>query len=128
MENLFVPYEIALKLKELGFDEKCFKCWSVFPCAVQNKEQLNDKPDDWAFTNIKAPLYQQTINWFDDVHKIRIDLTHCDVNGSYNYTIWKWNFDNQLGKWQRIKEPTSFTNRIERNNKAIEEAIKLINV
>ena len=24
MESLFVPYEIALALKELGFDEPCF--------------------------------------------------------------------------------------------------------
>ena len=24
MKNLFVSYEVALKLKELGFDEECF--------------------------------------------------------------------------------------------------------
>lgn len=27
MESLFVPYEIALALKELGFDEPCIRGW-----------------------------------------------------------------------------------------------------
>lgn len=27
MEKQFISYEIALKLKELGFDKECFVCW-----------------------------------------------------------------------------------------------------
>jgi hypothetical protein len=27
MEKEFIPYEQALALKELGFDEKCFATW-----------------------------------------------------------------------------------------------------
>ena len=29
MKNEFVTYEIALELKELGFDEPCFKAYDI---------------------------------------------------------------------------------------------------
>ena len=30
MEKEFVPYELALKLKELGFDEPCLDCYHIY--------------------------------------------------------------------------------------------------
>ena len=39
---------------------------------------------------------------------------------------WKWNFDNQVGKWQRIGHVLTYTDKIERNNKAIEIAFTYI--
>lgn len=64
MEKEFIPYEEALALKELGFDEKCLGYYNddqgkedeivIRKC---NYEQLHD------YTTV-APLYQQAFRWF----------------------------------------------------------------
>jgi len=77
-------------------------------------------------TAISANLYQQVVDWFDNCFKIRIDLTHANSNGTYTFTIWKWNYDNSVGRWERIGHIGSFQDKIMRNNRAIEEALKLI--
>lgn len=53
MKEQFVTYEIALKLKELGFDEKCFYYFNVkleklFPVRV---EHFNGIPKIYYHTN-----------------------------------------------------------------------------
>ena len=60
MNKEFVPYELALKLKQLGFDEPCI--------ATHGYLELYINTDDG---HLKAPLYQQAFRWF------REDLT-CD--------------------------------------------------
>jgi len=68
MEKEFVTYELALKMKQLGFDEPCL--------GFYNKE---DRPNLGYCTNsfqddttleIKctAPLYQQAFRWLLDKH------------------------------------------------------------
>jgi hypothetical protein len=63
MKNNFVPYELALEFKALGFDEPCFmaylgeelysKCDDVY--HLQAKDVLNP---------LKAPTYSQAFRWF----------------------------------------------------------------
>jgi hypothetical protein len=65
MNNEFIPYEEALALKELGFDEPCLRYYVP-------REEYSDKSItyvlDWDginYTNdCKAPLYQQAFRWF----------------------------------------------------------------
>jgi len=64
-EKDFVPYEQALALKELGFDEPCFGYYNY------NGTHFFDykpKTDDKNLT--KAPLYQQAFRWFREKHNI----------------------------------------------------------
>ena len=59
MEKEFIPYQEALALKELGFDEPCFGYYNY------NGTHFFDykpKTDDKNLT--KAPLYQQAFRWF----------------------------------------------------------------
>lgn len=125
MENLFVSYEIAKSLKEKGFNEPCF---GYFDPLYKNLVIYNSGNNNLnsEMTWVSAPKYEQVTNWFDDNHKIRIDFTHQTSNGAYKYTIWKWNFDNNVGQWEKVLYLNSFTDKIERNNKALEEALKLI--
>jgi hypothetical protein len=53
MEEQFVTYEIALKLKELGFDEECFAIF--FKGILNNGRTVNYISDDWqsSFYKIK---------------------------------------------------------------------------
>lgn len=75
MIDNFVNYEIALKLKQLEFDEDC--------CGYFSK---NKKLYECNFTNIiaydviKAPLKQQVFKWFREKHNLFgcIDLQVCN--------------------------------------------------
>ena len=68
MEREFISYKQALALKELGFDEKCFKYWVgeihekniVF---VLDSEKLNDD-------ELLAPLKQQVFRWFRENYNL----------------------------------------------------------
>jgi hypothetical protein len=69
MNKEFIPYEQALELKELGFNEQCLKRY-WFIEALEEKESIKLLQDldcelkDKYF--VKAPLYQQAFRWFDD--------------------------------------------------------------
>tara|TARA_R110002126_G_scaffold177255_2_gene326126 strand:- start:166 stop:507 length:342 start_codon:yes stop_codon:yes gene_type:complete len=61
MNKEFIPYEEALALKELGFDEECFGFFyedkGLELCPLKNSNLLG---------YINAPLYQQAFRWFRD--------------------------------------------------------------
>jgi len=65
MSKEFIPYEIALALKELGFDEPCLMVYNYKKqITLQNKipfEQRTNQPNPYLCT---APLYQQAFRWF----------------------------------------------------------------
>jgi hypothetical protein len=72
MKNEFIPYEEALAMKELGFDEPCLGCYDekgVFGLTVMSikKYYTNSKEDTW---NCAAPLYQQAFRWFRENYRL----------------------------------------------------------
>jgi hypothetical protein len=66
MEKEFVPYELAVKLKSLGFNEPCF---GYYKDMKGEKVLLYDTMDFDGECN--APLYQQAFRWFRDKHNLR---------------------------------------------------------
>ncbi len=79
MESLFVPYEIALDLKELGFDEPCFgyylnREFNFFYNTIIS-ERINSKTKDIFNSDvIVAPLYQQAFRWFRKEHEYIVPI------------------------------------------------------
>lgn len=73
MKREFVPYEQALELKELGFNENCLAFYNF-------EERL--MPIDTDFTNFrelsddltKAPLYQQAFRWFREKYNFKYSI------------------------------------------------------
>ena len=62
MTKEFTPYEQALALKELGFDEPCF---GLFDNIEPNEfYQVHSHASMGTGTFIKAPLYQQAFRFF----------------------------------------------------------------
>ena len=76
MEKEFVPYEIALTLKELGFDEVCFVFYldSEHLGRVGEYESINSMGEYLA-----ATLYQQAFRWFREEHNIEATIS-CFYN------------------------------------------------
>ena len=70
LEKEFVPYEQALALKELGFDEPCFggydmetlKLWIGY---LNDGEQFNRE------YYYPAPTFSQAFRWFRDKHNLK---------------------------------------------------------
>ena len=64
MNKEFIPYEQALELKELGFDEECYRGYDknqmLFYSEQENGHELNYSVG----MNVSAPLYQQAFRWF----------------------------------------------------------------
>lgn len=126
MKHLFVPYELALKLKEKGFDERCFGHY-VEPCLIHliNEEALfveTSTLKDKDFVIINAPLYQQVIDWFREKHTIHVAASSFTVyNGRYGYQYERGG--RTSSGWTPHFEGNSYYEALD---KAIEEALKLI--
>ena len=88
MEEQFVTYEIALKLKELGFDEKCVASYYTYDIKNFNKGKYDYRgkfefdysTEDQYIVNsnetyyVSAPLWQQVIDWFREMCCIFIEI------------------------------------------------------
>jgi hypothetical protein len=86
MKEQFVPYEMALKLKEKGFDEPCIKVYDVLGYLQDEKIM-----DEYGLEKILAPLWQQVFNWLADKYKIEI-LTTIGYEGttmSFPGHLWR---------------------------------------
>ena len=63
MNNLFVPYEQALHLKELGFQEECLAYYHQD--QMLEVDSLGIKRDHYRGKfGVLAPLYKQAFDWF----------------------------------------------------------------
>jgi hypothetical protein len=87
----FVPYELALELKQLGFDEPCFKYTYTgdtgnnvdIPCEVVPSSAKNYNEDDLC---VSTPTYLQAFRWFRDKHNLRCQINY--IGGLINKTTW----------------------------------------
>jgi len=80
MKNEFIPYEQALALKGLGFDEPCFGWFTTGYLRVGSVESKHVQ----GLGELLAPLYQQAFRWF----RVRHGLNHFvepDVDCEPNY-------------------------------------------
>jgi len=67
MEKEFVPYELAWELKQLGFNECCYGCFS----GLDNRELRTSRVyTNRVSENIAAPIFSQTFRWFREKYNI----------------------------------------------------------
>jgi len=68
IENEFIPYEQAIALKELEFDEPCIRYyWTDGMFSKTYNEPFNYSKKE---NTISAPLYQQCFRWFREKYKL----------------------------------------------------------
>jgi hypothetical protein len=82
MKKEFIPYEQALALKELGFDEHCFAWYNQRQTLLTGFLYTQDDTDE---AQCIAPLYQQAFRWFREKHGLRHFIEYD--NGHYNAVV-----------------------------------------
>ena len=83
MEKEFIPYEQALELKELGFDEPCFAVYIDKTLIMEDDWLYSTNQDTFIeSSNFTAPLYQQAFRWFREKYDLFgcIDLQVCTLS------------------------------------------------
>jgi hypothetical protein len=105
MTQEFIPYESALALKELGFDEPCFGWFrsTLIPSNfteffLETEFGMNESPSDWVNSNFldeacSAPLYQQAFRWFREKYDLRIWIESNYGVLKFEYVIATTNFN-----------------------------------
>ena len=90
MEKEFIPYEQAVALKELGFDEPCFKVVEGGPIDIFPYEKLD------------VPLYQQAFSFFREKHDLPSHIAIYWQHDWNNYS-YEWNIVENHKQWNVIE-------------------------
>jgi hypothetical protein len=82
MKKEFISYELALKLKALGFDEECLSYYFNKQLSFGSKTAYGEV--------VEAPLYQQAFRWFREKYELFHSTNYQDDNsgpGCFDYEI-----------------------------------------
>ena len=96
LNSATIPYESALKLKELGFDEPCFGKFYYNQLeigGIWTNNDFKEEPDIF----ISAPLYQQAFRFFREKYNIQGYIYSSAVRGNAEktkqFTGYIWNIN-----------------------------------
>ena len=107
MNKEFVPYDQAVALKQLEFDEPCFSVYyngEYHEHGIQN-QFLHEKNE------CSAPLYQQAFRWFREKYNLHSEiLLDQTTQPKYCFKIHKYeDFGNyeeiRIGEWFLYRTP-----------------------
>jgi hypothetical protein len=86
MEKEFIPFELALKMKQLGFDEPCmYYVDEQNNSFIYNFQTHPDEFIEWCgVTVISTPLFQQAFRWFREKYQLHSTIT------SISQESWQW--------------------------------------
>jgi hypothetical protein len=80
MSKEFIPYEQALELKQLGFNELClFYYTDNEALRIYHQSEIYDDL-------VGAPLYQQAFRWFREKHNLKGGILY--IGGLKPETTW----------------------------------------
>jgi len=101
MNKEFIPYEQALELKELGFNEHCLAFYGgdgdnkVYYNSLRNgsgdyEPYKASERHKW----FGAPLYQQAFRWFREKHGLDYEITYAGKKGEYHAFVDEYIYGN----------------------------------
>ena len=96
MKKEFIPYEQALALKELGFDEPCFgeyRQWDgnkPYLQLYQDLDGCSTDPADYEYTTeCYAPTFSQAFRWFREKYRIEGIPQRAEEREWYKFWIYE---------------------------------------
>lgn len=123
MKQLFIPYHLALIARDKGFPNNtgsCLASWEDTPIH----RSLHFGACDVRF--LKAPLYQQVIDWIREKHNITISIS----NDTNKLDIWSFYLVNTIQSEEQnlsLDSKNTYSTYYEALNVAIEETFNIIN-
>jgi hypothetical protein len=98
MNKEFIPYEQALALKELGFDEPCFGYYNGQGNYTGEEGKVNSNCNKLGMYGkyCTAPTYSQTFRWFrenHDLHSCVAPVYEDETKKVILYWFWIQGFD-----------------------------------
>ena len=104
MEKEFVPYELALKLKQLGFDEPCNTCYDKLGMtASYGKNVFDYKNYNTGGYVVSRPTYSQAFRWFRE-KEFLIDVTSLNSNEYEFYIQWSFAYSHLSDIYKTYEE------------------------
>ena len=119
MEKEFVPYELALELKTLGFDEPCFKC------KVIGEEHLDYTPSDYddfpeqKEVEVLIPTFSQAFRWFDENTQLKGFVVPSIKEEHFDWLI-------RIDWEEEIECEEAYTSRIQAELACLEKLIEIV--
>ena len=124
MEKEFVPYEQALELKELGFDEPCFYQYvrdfdndeELIPITSETNHPILRDNNQVSLCSggdcFAAPLYQQAFRWFREKYGISVSISinweegigKDSSYGKYACSLQHKSYDESIGEFIGVFE------------------------
>ena len=116
VDKEFVPYEEALSLKELGFDEPCFAVYFNTTQQLYFDKYINEFTKD---VRTLAPIFSQAFRWFDE---------HTDLMGFVVPSIKDNHFDWLIRiDWEEeIECEEAYSSRIEAELACLKQLIEIV--
>ena len=90
MEKEFLPYDLALRLKALGFDEPCLYGYDTFGTVISTSAKWENWNKSLQLTS--APLYHQAFRWFREKYGFDSSFEDDIVEDDSNEEIQMWDF------------------------------------
>jgi hypothetical protein len=126
MEKEFVPYELALRLKELGFDEPCFgyyytlngKDWKFAEKSEYNR--LDDEINIGGKFSLLVPTFSQAFEWFREKHNQHCFI-HYHSKPEYTFAVY-----NDIKMYWTLHEKISFNTYEEAELACLKKLIEIV--
>ena len=102
MEKEFIPYEQALALKELGFDEPCF---GEYHYGKLNYDKIYNTQTEFHSDLCLAPTFSQCFRWFREKYEME-GITQLAKDFTwYRWEISQYNEDGKayVANWYEYK-------------------------
>ena len=142
MEKEFIPYEIALKLKKLGFDEPCAACYGSYThktselfLNINNPVNIETLVREKTGFNrptfyVKSPTFSQAFRWFREKYGIIGNVNdNCILENTYSISISKI-FDSRIlyvnGRNHNLKDKQGFTTYEEAELECLKKLIEIV--
>lgn len=121
LEKEFVPYEFAVKLKDLGFDAKCLAFYTSNKMLhIEYTKLISGWQNSDLHNAVIAPTFSQAFRWFREKQRIASEIT-C-INSTrmdhFKYNIHANNDD--------IKQKNGFDSYEEAELACLEKLIEIV--
>ena len=95
MNKEFIPYELALELKQLGFDEPCL-------ATIDQTDFIHIKGTEYPirgamiYDTIDCPTYSQAFRWFREKHGLNSFVYHYGEDDILHIINFAYNINNNI--------------------------------